>query len=325
MNDAARAFREGAAVLPRPELRTLRLVGPDRERYLNGQISSDLSLLRPGQGQRAIKPSPKGRVEGLLRVRAYAERYELDLAEAVLEKVATNLERFIIMDDCQLQEVSGDRAVLGLYGPNAAEVLAAVGWGAAEGLENLAFLEKGAWTVVRDGLYGVDGFELYGPKDELEARLGRLIEAGARPVTPEDFEVFRVEVGVPKDGVDVDEEIIPLEAGLEGWLSLEKGCYVGQEVIARATNFGGVKHRLVHLLIDGDVVPGPRSPLFVPGADKATGEVRSAVRSAVSGRPLALGYVRVLHEAPGTVLEWRDGEVVRRVTVATRGTVGPTG
>ena len=308
--------------MPRPELRTLRLVGPDRERYLNGQISSDLSLLRPGQGQRAIKPSPKGRVEGLLRVRDYADRYELDLDQAVLERVATNLERFIIMDDCQVQEVSGDRAVLGVYGPNAAEVLAAVGWGAAEGLENLAFLEKGAWTVIRDGLYGVDGFELYGPKEELEGRLGRLVEAGARQVAPEDFEIFRVEAGVPKDGVDVDDEIIPLEAGLEGWLSLEKGCYVGQEVIARATNFGGVKHRLVHLWIEGEEVPSPRSPLFVPGADKATGEVRSAVRSAVRGRILALGYVRIVHEAPGTVLEVRDGSGAREVRVAARGAVG---
>lgn len=322
MNDAARAFREGAAVLPRPELRTLRLVGPDRERYLNGQISSDLSLLRPGQGQRAVKPSAKGRVEGLLRVRAYADRYELDLDQAVLERVAGNLERFIIMDDCQLQVMAADRGVLGVYGPKATEVLAAIGWGAAEGLENLAFLEKGAWTLIRDGLYGVDGFELYGPKDELEDRLTRLVGAGAQRVTPEDFEIFRVEAGVPKDGVDVDDEIIPLEAGLAGWLSLEKGCYVGQEVIARATNFGGVKHRLVHLLIAGDQVPAPRSPLFAPGADKATGEVRSAVRSAVSGKPLALGYVRIIHEAPGTVLELRDGSGVREVRVAARGAVG---
>lgn len=318
MNTEPTAFLEGAAALLRPERRTLRLVGPDRARYLNGQISADLSQLQPGQGVRALKPSPRGRVEGMMRVRAYADRYELDLDQPVFERVATGLERFIIMDDCQLREVSADRAVVAVYGPRAAEVLAGVGFADAEGLANLAFFEKAGWTVIRDGLYGVDGFELYGPPGEGPDRLARLVNAGATAVQAEAFEVFRVEAGVPKDGVDVDEEIIPMEAGLDAWVSLEKGCYVGQEVIARATNFGGVKHRLVHLYFQGHTVPAPKTPLYAPGADKATGEVRSAVDSPRLGHGVGLGYVRIIHEPDGTILELRDGDRKSPVTVHPR-------
>jgi folate-binding protein YgfZ len=309
LEDEVRAIREKAVYLPRPDVATLRLSGADRVRYLNGQVSNDVAALAIGQGQRAVKPSPKGRVEAVLRVRALPESFELDLDRSVAAKIKDGLERFIIMDDCAIEDVSAGREVVGVYGPRAAEILGEIGLSAAEGLPNLAFEKVGATVVVRDGGLGVDGFELQvapGASAQLQARLQN---AGVLLASEEALEVVRVEAGVAKDGVDLDEEIIPLEAGLDEAISHTKGCYVGQEVIARATNLGGVRHRLVKLEIEG-ARPPVDAELWPSGADKATGELTSVVWSPLAKKVIALGYVRIIHEAPGTKLavRWADGE-----------------
>jgi folate-binding protein YgfZ len=121
--------------------------------------------------------------------------------------------------------------------------------------------------------------------------------------------VLRVEAGVPRAGRELDEDTLPMEARLERALDFKKGCYVGQEVIARATNLGGIKHILVGLSLEGEPDALLGAALWPEAGDKVTGEITSAVRSpTLDGKVIGLGFVRKLHEAPGTVLEARMGD-----------------
>lgn len=319
--EEVQAIREGAAVTRRDDLLTIRIAGPDRERYLNGMITSDVSKLELGRAQRAVKPSNKGRVEGLLRVRAVEDAYLVDILETSAQRVVNELVKLIIMDDVTLADATGEREVVAVYGPKARQAICNAGWPIPE-LEDLQFVTIDGTTILRDdGVLGVEGYELFTPQRKSDDAVKFMILNDAMEVDEESLEVVRVEAGIPRDGVDIDDDTIPLEAGLVDWISFTKGCYVGQEVIARAHNLGGVKHRLVGLLIDGDVVP-PKDARIVAGENDDTGEITSAVESPTLGKVIALGYVHVKHEAPGTPVSiaWDGGEA--KATIAPRPLTG---
>lgn len=299
--EQVRALREGAGVWARPELFTLQLTGPDRVRFLNGMVSNDVEKLRPGQFCWAVKTTAKGRVEGLVRVRAAADKFLLDVHQAAAEKVALGLVNLLVADDCALTDHTDDRRVLACYGPRAPEIVASLGPVPAGDRWT-----EGSISVVPDDRLGVPGFEIHLP---LQATLD-LTALGATPVTPEAYQILRIEAGLPEDGADLN-DVIPLEANLQWALSFEKGCYVGQEVIARAHNLGGVKHGLVSLTIEGAAVPSQGAQLWVDG--KQTGELTSVVLS--PGGVIALGYVRKQHQNPGAVFEvrWDQGSTNARL------------
>ncbi|MCK6551220.1 hypothetical protein L6R52_35625 [Myxococcota bacterium] len=306
-----KVLRTGAGVLARPDVKTLRLVGPDRVRFLNGMVSNDVAALAPGQGVLAVKTSSKGRVEALVRVRAASDALLLDVTAAVAERTRATLEQFIIMDDCVISDVSAERDVVSIVGPEGAHVLAAAGFDGAAALAPHASTSIGDVTVVADPSLGVPGFELHAPAGQGEAIALRLVAAGASPVSLAALDVVRVEAGVPADGRELDDETFPMEARLEHAISFSKGCYIGQEVIARATNFGGVKHILVGLVVDGDALPEEGAPIFVEGSDVRAGELTSIVRSPTLGRTIALGFVRRTEEAVGTRLVVASASVGR--------------
>lgn len=297
--EQVRATRSGCGVILRADLVSLRLQGPDRIRFANGMLSNDVSLLTPGQAQRAVKADHKGKVQGVLRVRAEPQYLLLDMLEGAAPTVAEALVKLLIMDDATLVDATPERSVLGVVGPGAAEALAQAGY-PSEGLGHLEHRAVGAATLVRDDAYGMPGYELHLPPGEAPAAQAALQKAGAQALSVAALEVIRVEAGLPIDGPDIDGETIPLEARLDAAISFKKGCYVGQEVIARAHNLGGVKHILVGLEVEGDAVPEAGAELYVDGVDKCAGEVTSAVTSPTLERVIAMGYLRVAHQAPGT-------------------------
>ncbi len=306
MNEEVQAIRDGAAVLRRDDLYTLRVAGPDRERFLNGMITSDVSKLETGRMQRAIKPNNRGRVEGLLRVRAEDDVFLIDVLEASAQRVATELNKLIIMDDVTLSDATDTREIVAVYGAQARKVICEAGWAIPE-MEDLSYFDVAGARILRDdGVVGVEGYEILAKPRQGDDAVKALIVAGAIEVDEDSVDAVRIESGVPRDGVDIDDDTIPLEAGLVDWISFTKGCYVGQEVIARAHNLGGVKHRLVGLVVDGQGVP-PKDAKIVVGEDD-TGEITSAVLSPTLGQVVALGYVHTKYEAPGTKVElaWSD-------------------
>jgi folate-binding protein YgfZ len=281
----------------RPELRTLKATGPDRVRFLNGMLSNDVERLHPGEGQISVKLNQKGRVEGIVRLRASDQALFLDIQETSFQRVWDAIERFKVMDDCTFRDVSAARVVIAFAGPKAKA------WPGASALARFGFTQTERGLLVRDDALGVPGFELHVPSGQEEVVLSDLASFGLARVTPEAVEVLRVEAGVVLDGVDVDEDNFPMEARLDEALDFKKGCYLGQEVVARATHLGGVKHILVGISFDEGQVPEGSLALRRAGQDKPTGEVRSRVFSPELGRFIGLGYVRRTEEAPGTVLD----------------------
>jgi folate-binding protein YgfZ len=180
---------------------------------------------------------------------------------------------------------------LGVYGDDAATTI-----GISE-LPNYHF----AGNVVRTPELGVPGYWILGGGD-----------VAGTPLDDAEFEERRIEAGTPRYGVDMGEDRLPIEAGINDAVSFDKGCYLGQEVIARATNLGHINRRLVGLVLDGDAPADPGTKLASASKPEA-GWITSSARSRRLGKTIALGYVHRTLWDPGTQLTVADG---RTATVA---------
>ena len=231
------ALRQAAGFVRRAEIYTLVLRGVDRARFLNGMVTNDVERLEPGLGQLAVKASPRGRVEGVVRIRCAEDAFFIDVEEASAQAVADGLAKMIIMDDVTLSDGTDARTVIAVVGPEAEKVLTAAELAVPKA--QYASSTTNGVTVIRDDGFGPAGYELHVPPAEADAWSSKLSAGGAVEVSSDALDIVRVEHGRPRDGVDIDADTIPMEARLDAALDFEKGCFVGQEVIARAHNLGG--------------------------------------------------------------------------------------
>jgi len=299
------ALYEGAGLFPRHDRGRIVLRGADGKAYLHGLLSNDILALQPGGWCYATLLTPQGRMISDMRVFDLGDLLLMDVQQPVLATVREHLEKFVIMEDVEVEDVTSEWAQIGLYGPRANDVLAAAsadaGWRAP------------LYTLPSRDI-GVDGADLIVPVGAVDAVTAALERAGAVRVDPADAEVTRVEAGIPKFLVDMDATTIPLEAGIEDRaISMTKGCYVGQEVIVRVLHRGGgrVAKKLVGLAVDGDAQPDDR--LFA--GDREVGRITSAVDSPRLGRRVALGYVQRDYVEPGTELSVTTGQGQARAVV----------
>jgi folate-binding protein YgfZ len=291
----------------------LRLHGPDARRFLHGMVSNDVKALSPGQGCHAALLTVKGKLLADLVI------YDCGELGLVLEYVASAhaqvygaLDRHLIMDDATLVDLSAELGQLGVYGDGAAEALdAALGFDSVSALVKLPtyhFIHRPLSTqelptfVARTKELGLPGFHLFSPIAAIDGIAGKLAAAGGSELSPEAAEVLRVEAGVPLYGVDIDEDRMPAEAGLDDAVSFSKGCYLGQEVVVRLRDRGHLNRKLSGLrLQDGGPPAAPGTRLR--NADKPNaGVITSSVISPRLGT-IALGYVHRSVWEPGTVLE----------------------
>jgi folate-binding protein YgfZ len=289
--DQYRALHETAGFLPRTDRGRLMLRGEDRKSYLQGLLSNDIMALAPGSSCYATLLTAQGRMISDMRVFELGDRTLLDLEAAVTAGVHAHLDRFVITEDVTVEDVTASLAQIGLYGPAAAALLAAV---RATGIEPL--------HVLPSGDIGVEGMDLIVRSEQEHGLLEALENAGALRVSPETADVTRIEAGIPRFLIDMDMSTIPLEAGIEDRaISLTKGCYVGQEVIIRVLHRGGgrVARKLVRLALEAP--DGARGDLVFAG-DREVGRVTSAVDSPKFGKRLALAYVHRDFAEPGTAL-----------------------
>ena len=304
------AARHGAGLILRDHGRIL-VAGKDRASYLQGLLTNDIEALTPGVGCYAAYLTAQGRMITDLWVYELGDVMLLALPRAVKDAVLAKLDQFIFSEDVQLGDVTDTLAAVAIVGPDAARIAAHVLGLERDTLTTLP--EHGAlrctvhgepMIVLRVTDTGEPGFELVGPRERMPALLDLLRTAGAVDVDAATADLLRVEAGVPRFGSDMDEETIPLEAGIENQaISFSKGCYVGQEVIIRVLHrgHGRVARRLVGLTFDAGQPPPPRGArLLVDGKD--VGEVTSSAASPALGRPIALGYVKRDFTAPGTVV-----------------------
>jgi tRNA-modifying protein YgfZ len=298
-----RVVGSSAACLPL-ERAAFRAAGADRVRFLNGMLSNDVAALAPGRAQRALLLTRKGRILAELTVAAREQDLFLETAAGQLATALETLGRYIIADDVQLDPFTGLRA-LAIEGPGAAPVLTGAGFpapapGTCELVGDEVWLGGGGVTT--------EGVRVFA----VPARLAEISTMLALPVlAPEHAELLRIEAFLPTYGVDMSEDHFPQEARLEqATVSFRKGCYIGQEIVARIASRGGVNKLLVQLRSAAEVAPGDE----IRAEGRAIGNVTSAARLP-DGGGLALGYVKLAHADPGSALE---------VGATTAVVVGPT-
>jgi tRNA-modifying protein YgfZ len=313
--EAYERARRKAASIDRSTRARIVVSGTDRAAYLQGLLTNDIVALKAGDGCYAAYLTPQGRMIADMYVYELGDLILLTAAAGVKETVIGRLEQFIFSEDVRLGDVSDTFAQLAIVGPDAARVLALVLAGAAEPrLRALgehgnmrAQFDAAPAIVARVTDTGEPGFDVFIEREKLDALLRILATHDVAPLDSATAEALRIEAGVPLFGRDMDDDTIPLEAGIEQRaISMSKGCYVGQEVIIRVLHrgHGRVARKLVGLIIEGAHAPSPGSPIMAHAQE--SGRVTSSTMSPALARPIALGYVRREHAAPGTVLTIGD-------------------
>jgi folate-binding protein YgfZ len=295
-----RAGREAAALVAL-ERGTLDVTGPKRQDFLQAMLSNEVRSLGPGAGCRAASMTAKGSLQALLRVL-------VDKSVVVLE---TERDRALpVLRTLEFHKVGapvrfalGKTAVLAVFGPRAAEVLASAGASplpeASEAHREVQLAGVGVRLVRASDLPGA-GFVLHVPSDAADEVAAALRASGAEPIGRDATDALRVEALCPWYGRDVTEDNLLHETGLLGVLhSSTKGCYVGQEVIARLEGRGGnVNKALRGLRLSAPAAAGAA----VTASGKEAGYLTTAAVSPRLG-PIALGYVHRNHFAPGANVE----------------------
>jgi folate-binding protein YgfZ len=302
-----RAVIGGAGLFRLAERGLLEVTGSERVRWLDGMVTASVAPLVPGDGTHALALTQQGRIVADLHLRVEAERIVADLEREAVEPLRAHLDARIIADDVTLRDASEDAVHLALEGPEASAVLARAGASLPElGLGAFAVIELAGFpvTAAAYGFTGMPALQLFVPPSAAGA-VGRvLIDAGAIEASPDVLECLRIAAGAPRLGHDIDETVLPAEARLERVISTTKGCYTGQEVVARMSSRGRVSHLLVGLAFDGS----PPSDALLKLEGREVGEVTSVFDSPLHGA-IGLGYVRADRETPGTRLSADGCEV----------------
>ena len=287
-----RALTEQVGLVDRSERGKLALTGPEAKEFLHGQVTNDIEALEPGRGCYAAFLTHKGKMLGDLRVLDLGDELFLDTERSALQELFNMIRRYKLGRDVELHKRTLERALLSLVGPGAREI-ASVG---PEEHANEAGEVGGVPVVFVATDLGVDVICDAARAGEVKAALGvpEVDEAVA--------EIVRVESGRPRYGVDLDDSVIPQEAGLnERAVNFEKGCYVGQETVARLFYRGKPNRHLRGLKLSEPVATG--EPLRL--GERAVGKVGSSVVSPAHG-PIALAIVR-REASPGDTLAVGEG------------------
>jgi len=298
-----RQLREECGLLDRSERGKLAVRGPDAAEYLQGQLTNDVEALEVGDGQYAALLDRKGHMQSDMRVlRPAAEEIWVDTELLALAAVRRHLQMYSIGREVEVFDVSAERAILSLIGPRAVEVA-----GGAALPENSC--ETTAVSGVECLLVGTrDGIDLIVATAEAERLREALLAAGAVAVSAAAVEILRIEAGVPRFGAEMGSETMPAEAGIvEDAVSFTKGCYIGQETVARLHYKGRPNRHLRGLRLSAPATPGTALRL----GEKEVGKLGGACVSPASG-PIGLAILRREAE-PGAELAVGEDGVTARV------------
>jgi folate-binding protein YgfZ len=294
-----RALRDGAALLDRGFRTVVRATGADRAAFLHGMLTNEVAGLAPGSGAPALLLTIQGRVTADVRLLVLEEALLLDVDVRARADLVEALEKLIIADDVELGVPDGSIALLGLEGPRGAELLGREAATLAPYAHATLVVGGVSVRVQRASEVDGPGFVLHASADRAPAVWDALAAQGARPAGMAALEGRRVEVGVPRIGLDMDGSTLALEVPVEAAISTAKGCYLGQEVVARGTARGHVNRRLVALRLSG---PEPARGATLRAGDKDVGRLTTVAHTYGAGGLGALGFVRREHWEPGTDL-----------------------
>ena len=339
--------RESAGLIDKNYRAVISFTGNDRARYLNAMLTNNIRDLAPGHGNISLLLNPQGRIMAEVETLALEDRLLVISYAMIRQRLIETFDKFIIMDDVTLEDLTDRTGTLALEGPKTPAIVREL---CSLDLDSLGEFGHAEANVKKDGAeiscrivkYSratIPGADFITGREHLPALWNLLLEAarshGGGPVGYTALNILRLEAGIPWYGVDFDENQIPHQAALEKThINFSKGCYTGQEIVERVRSRGHIQRQRVMLRFPGDAVPNPGEPLFAapvessakagaPGPGEIAAEVpaeapaavpvevgfvTSAAKSPASGAIIGMGYVRHEHAAPGSKLTWKNGE-----------------
>ena len=272
----------------------VRLRGEDRVRWLNGMVTNNVRDLATGHGVYAFLLNPQGRILGDLHAYNRDESLWLDIDQSQVTKILEIFDHYIIMDDVEVENISGEFTAIGISGPKSLEVLQSAGIQAPElqplQLRDLQW-EQIELTLIRGERERHESYEIWLAPENAQKLWDTLRKSGAISASSGALELYRIALGIPRYGQDIRERDLPQETNQEHALNFSKGCYVGQEIVERIRSRGAVHRTFTGLLLQG---PLPGAGVKVQAGGKDVGEITStAVLPLKNGeQPVALGYIR---------------------------------
>ncbi len=309
------ALKTRAAVVDLSFRGRLCLTGADRVRLLHGQVTNDVQKLQAGEGCYAALVTNKGKFQADTNIYALEAELLLDFEPGLTRAISERIDHYIVADDVQVVDVAPHYDLLSVQGPRAAEVIEKLGLPVPLptkllGVAHWADPTLGDLYIARQVRTGTAGFDCFIPIAASGMVFDKLMLAarqfGGGAAGFEALELARFEAGIPRFGVDMDETNLPPEAGIDARaVSYSKGCYIGQEVIARIRTYGQVAKALRRLRLSDGAGPLPvrGDKLFKDGRD--VGYVTSAHFCPTLQANLAMAYVRREANSPGTELTLR--------------------
>lgn len=303
------------------------VTGDDRAKFLHRIISNDVEGLSTGQGTYAMLLTHRGKIIADLNIYVLQDAIIIDTAPETAENLFSELDKYIIADDVELSDVTTETGAIAVHGPKASELIQSV-----LNMSDLATLpERHSCVCEGDALFqhpiicvktnttGEVGYTLYTAAEALASLWKALMTEGSQfnvqPIGWDALETVRIEAGIPRYGTELTDAVIPLEAELEHAIDFEKGCYIGQEIVARMKYRGHPNRLLRGLAVEGSPISQddcklrPNATVF--DGDKEVGWITSSTFAATLAKEIALGYVRIaVTEAGSRVqVETSDGRV----------------
>lgn len=308
------SLSEGLALVDRSDQGCLLIAGRDRATFLQGLVSNDVVALGEGQACQAALLTPKGRVRWILGVISLPEAFLLTTPPGEAPAVIDLLDSYLIMEQVELRDVSGEYGTLMLAGPRCWELAAQISPAVAGLSDSVPYTRSAQVEIagqesiwVASNRAGVEGLECWLPAGIVEAYWTTLTELGKplglRPSGYSAVEVSRVSAGLAKPGADITDTVLLPEIPFEHLVSWTKGCYMGQEPVARIHYRGRVTRALTALRLTGE---SQQAPYELVCDGKEVGRLTSVVRSERTGEVIALGFVRQEYREPGTRLMIRS-------------------
>jgi folate-binding protein YgfZ len=300
------AARNGAVVIARPHVGRLRALDRDRLDLLHRMSTNDLTQMAVGEARLTVLTTPIARIVDVLLVLNRGETALCLTGVGRATAVRRWLAGYIFYNDkVKYEDASATLGQLMLCGPRAAIVADTLRPGSAALAEN-RFSDEDDIIMLRGPAWAREGFTLIAPPEKLAVLWEQAVHAGAVPAGQEAYQLLRLAAGAPEAGHEITDEYIPLEANLWPAVSFSKGCYIGQEIIARMESRGKLARRLVGLKLDAPVTAGAE----VRAGENVIGAITSAGVLPEVG-PAALAYLKTNAAEPGTPITVAD--VVGRV------------
>ena len=309
------ALLRGTGISPLDQVGWIRVTGEDRVRWLNGMVTNSIQQLHPGEGNYNFILNVQGRIQGDATIFASSDALLMQTASAQVPNLMMFLDRFIIMDDVELSDVTSDRSGVLIAGPQAASLLAKIGLN-VEDLETLQ-MRPALWNNASVGVFHLRGplvprFELWADPEIIPKLTAALQTAGAVPCEAQSLEWLRILEGTPVYGTDIRDRELPQETGQTRALHFAKGCYLGQEIVERIRSRGNVHRSFGAFRLDGELTAAG-SQLEADG--KPIGELTSVAAIPLPGDDriivqLGLGYVRREAVDRGATLRYAGGVAI---------------